>query len=236
MVTVGDGIAAERAGWSFGGDTFKNFDEHVKRSVPFYEEGHQLICRLSDFFVTNGSIVYDLGCSTGTLSKKLVERHHHKASRVIAIEIEKNMADASDEKLREYSNAEVMNCDILDVEFEPADLIIAYYAMQFVHPKNRQLIFDRIYKALNWGGAFLLFEKVRGPDARFQDIAMSLYTDFKLEQGYTPDEIIGKSRSLKGILEPFSTQGNIDLLKRAGFVDVMSVMKYVCFEGMLAIK
>ncbi|MEK7298654.1 MAG: methyltransferase, partial [Candidatus Margulisiibacteriota bacterium] len=41
---------------------------------------------------------------------------------------------------------------------------------------------------------------------------------------------------LKGVLEPFSTQGNLDLLKRAGFVDVTSVMKYICFEGFLAIK
>jgi tRNA (cmo5U34)-methyltransferase len=41
---------------------------------------------------------------------------------------------------------------------------------------------------------------------------------------------------LKGVLEPFSTQGNTDLLRRAGFVDLMTVMKYVCFEGYLAIK
>ena len=45
-----------------------------------------------------------------------------------------------------------------------------------------------------------------------------------------------KTRSLKGILEPFSTQGNLDLLSRAGFVDVMTVQKYLCFEGFLAIK
>jgi tRNA (cmo5U34)-methyltransferase len=38
------------------------------------------------------------------------------------------------------------------------------------------------------------------------------------------------------VLEPFSTQGNLDMLKRAGFVDVMTIMKYVCFEGFLAIK
>jgi len=86
------------------------------------------------------------------------------------------------------------------------------------------------------GGAFILFEKVRAPDARFQDIMQTLYTDYKLEQNYTPEEIISKTRSLKGILEPFSTQGNLDLLKRAGFVDVMSVYKYICFEGFIAIK
>jgi len=89
---------------------------------------------------------------------------------------------------------------------------------------------------LNWGGAFILFEKVRAPDARFQDIATSLYTDFKIDQGYNDEEILSKTRSLKGVMEPFSTQGNIDLLGRAGFVDVMTVSKYICFEGFLAIK
>jgi hypothetical protein len=42
--------------------------------------------------------------------------------------------------------------------------------------------------------------------------------------------------SLKGVLEPFSTDANYGLLRRAGFVDVMTIMKYLCFEGFLAIK
>ena len=112
----------------------------------------------------------------------------------------------------------------------------SYYAIQFVRPSVRQELIDKIYRSLQWGGAFLLFEKVRGADARFQDILTGLYTDFKLAQGYSAEEIVGKSRSLKGVLEPFSTQGNLDLLRRAGFVDIMTVMKYVCFEGFLAIK
>ena len=81
-----------------------------------------------------------------------------------------------------------------------------------------------------------MFEKVRACDARFQDIMQTLYTDYKIEQGYSSEEIIAKTKSLKGILEPFSTQGNLDLLKRAGFVDIMTVFKHICFEGFIAIK
>ena len=32
-------------------------------------------------------------------------------------------------------------------------------------PKNRQILYDRIYESLNWGGGFFLFEKTRAPDA-----------------------------------------------------------------------
>ena len=81
-----------------------------------------------------------------------------------------------------------------------------------------------------------MFEKVRAPDARFQDIINTMYLDYKLEQGYNGENIVSKMMSLKGILEPFSTQGNIDMLKRSGFVDIVSVQKYLCFEGLLAIK
>lgn len=86
------------------------------------------------------------------------------------------------------------------------------------------------------GGAFFLIEKVRGSDARFQDILNQVYIEYKLSKGYSSTEIINKGRSLKGILEPFSTKGNVDLLKRAGFKDIITIFKYACFEGFLAIK
>ena len=49
-------------------------------------------------------------------------------------------------------------------------------------------------------------------------------------------EIINKSRSLKGVLEPFSDRGNTDLLKRAGFKDIITVFQWLCFKGYLCIK
>ena len=81
-----------------------------------------------------------------------------------------------------------------------------------------------------------MFEKVRGPDARFQDMSVAIYNDFKSKNGFSADEILNKTSSLMGVLEPFSTEGNLGLLRRAGFTDIMSVMKWVCFEGFLAIK
>ena len=93
-----------------------------------------------------------------------------------------------------------------------------------------------MYDALQWGGALMIFEKVRAPDARFQDYAAQVYTEFKLENQFQENEIINKSRSLKGVMEPFSSEANRQLLERAGFLDITNVYKWVCFEGFLAIK
>ncbi|MEM1112836.1 MAG: methyltransferase domain-containing protein [Pseudomonadota bacterium] len=239
MSNVGDGIEAGNARWSFSGESVDRFDEHVARSIPFYREGHGIVCDLSDFFIGDDSLCVELGCSTGSLSMALAERHRDRSgARFIGIDIETQMIDLAEQRKAAAGgdNLSFVRDDILQAELQGVDMIVAYYTVQFVRPSQRQLLFNRLYEALNWGGALLLFEKVRANDARFQDITTNLYQEYKLKQGYSPEEIVGKSRSLKGVLEPFSTQGNLDLMQRAGFVDVLSVFKYVCFEGFLAIK
>ena len=78
-------------------------------------------------------------------------------------------------------------------------------------------LLKKIYDRLHWGGALILFEKVRAPDARFQDYMGQIYTEFKMDNSFSPKQIINKERSLKGILEPFSENGNMILLREAGF-------------------
>ena len=229
----GDGIEAENANWKFNGEMVEQFETHVAKSVPFYEEGHDLVVKLSDYFVKEDSVCYELGSSTGKLSHKLA--HHHDKGRFIGIEIEEDMVAKATQSYH-HDRLSFLCEDINSVVFEKADLIVAYYTVQFVHPKQRQALIDKVYEALNWGGVFIMYEKVRANDARFQDICTGLYTEYKLDKGYTPQEIMAKSKSLKGVLEPFSTQGNLDMLKRAGFLDILSVQKYVNFEGFLAIK
>jgi tRNA (cmo5U34)-methyltransferase len=233
---TGDDIVAENANWSFSGEVAKKFDQHVEKSVPFYHEGHDLVAKLSDFFLSNGSTAYEIGSSTGKLTSLLAERNKNKKVDFIGIDREADMVEVARAKCAAQPNIAFVCDDLMNIQFAPSDMITSYYTIQFVHPKNRQVLINRIYESLNWGGAFVWFEKVRAADARFQDITTALYTDYKLAQGYSPNEIVAKARSLKGVLEPFSTQGNNDLLTRAGFKDVISVFKYVCFEGYLAIK
>ncbi len=234
---VGDGINKGRANWDFGGDVADNFVPHVRKSVPLYDEGHELICQLSDFFCQKDSVCYELGASTGQLIGKLAQHNAQKPQiRWIGLDLEANMIDKARVYCKDIPNVEFMVDDILTCDMEKADFIVAYYCVQFISERHRQELFNKIYERLNWGGAFVLFEKVRAPDARFQDMMTVLYTDFKIRNGFSPEEILGKAQSLKGVLDPFSTDGNLGLLKRAGFVDVMTVMKYVCFEGFLAIK
>ena len=48
----------------------KNFQTHIQKSVPFYHQGHELILNLSDNFVKDDTINYEIGASTGVLHKE----------------------------------------------------------------------------------------------------------------------------------------------------------------------
>ena len=58
-----------------------------------------------------------------------------------------------------------------------------------------------------------MIEKVRSYDARTQDQMTNIYEEFKLSNGFGVDEISNKKNSLKGVLEPFSSNANLAMLK-----------------------
>ncbi len=236
MKKLGDGIEAKIGNWKFSGEVVKNFDNHIKKSVPGYDEGHELITKLVPFFVgETGSKIVEIGCSTGKLTKKICKSIDRSDLQFLGIDIETDMINFAKEN-NEYENCSFEVADVKDYDISNSSIISSYYTIQFINPSIRQMIINKIFKSLNWGGAFIFFEKVRGPDARFQDILQTLYTEYKMSQGYNEKEIIGKTLSLKGILEPFSSNANIDMLKRAGFKDINLIFKRLCFEGYLAIK
>ena len=71
-------IKSVRANWTFDNKVTKSFDMHVSKSVPFYQISHNLTVSISDYFLKNNSVCYDLGSSTGTLLKKIKLRNTKK--------------------------------------------------------------------------------------------------------------------------------------------------------------
>lgn len=237
---AGDKIITENASWSFGKKVPKKFDNHIKKSVPLYTESHDLAINLSDFFLKENSKCYDLGCSTGTLIRKISERHQKKIKFYGIDSVNEMISQANllskkhKKKSSNKLNFKVGN--INKIKLEKNDLTLSFYTIQFIRPEVRQNLTNKIYKSLNWGGCFLFFEKIRANDARFQDIFNITYNEFKLNNNFTADEIVQKTRSLKGVMEPFSDKGNLSMLKRAGFVDIIPIFQWLCFKGYMCIK
>ena len=108
--------------------------------------------------------------------------------------------------------------------------------MQFIKTQERQNVYDKIYKNLAPGGAFILFEKVLAENGKFQDIYNGVYNDFKLNQKFSEAQISQKTLSLRGKLDCFSSKENEDCLKIAGFKKITTIFKWFCFHGYMCIK
>lgn len=229
-------VLADRCHWSFDA-VADRFEGHIEKSVPNYTAGHELVCRYIDFVLRDDSLIYEVGCSSGAFSRRFLAWNDGRpAVRYIGIDSAPRMVDVARERSGDDSRPLYVCDDITKYSFEVCTAVVSYYTMQFVHPAYRQEVFNSIYRSLEWGGMFILFEKVRGPDARFQDYASQVYNDIKQVNGFSDQEIMNKAQSLKGVLEPFSSEGNLGLLRRAGFSDIASIYKWVCFEGWVAIK
>ena len=178
-------IFAKNSSWTFNKNVPKKFDYHIKKSIPMYAEFHWLGEQLSDYYLKEDSIVYDIGCSTGTFLKKLSVRHKNKKKiKFYGVDLVKNMIKHANKK-NSSKNIKYLHKDISKFKLKKSDFIISYYTIQFIQPKKRQELLDKIYKSLNWGGALIFVEKVRSYDARTQDQMSNIYEEFKAQNGFT---------------------------------------------------
>ncbi len=231
---VGDGIATPAGSWTFGGEVPAAFDSHVARSVPAYAEGQELIADIADQLVPPGGRVYDLGCSTGALTAQLASRLAPRRVEVVGVDREPGMVARAELRCVEMPQVRFATSSLEELAFEPADMIVSYYTLQFVAPRERGRIVARIREALTPGGTFVLFEKVLASSPRNQATAEGAYADWKRRQGFGDEEIAAKARSIRGVLQPLSPEENDAMLRDAGFTEVMRVFRWVLFEGLIA--
>ena len=237
-LSVGDSISTLVGNWKFDDQVAQNFDSHVVKSIPLYNELQRTVVDITEWFITDGSIVYDIGAATGETLTLLAKKHENKSFvQLIGIESSKPMVAEAMKKCSTSPNISFLNHDVTDIaNFNSASLIISIYTIQFLHLGKRKKLFQRIYDDLLDGGAFILSEKVRAESSFFEDIWLELHWDYKERQGLTSSMIIEKAKSLRGILDPLSLDSNIKLLKSAGFSHVEVIMKWCNFVTIIATK
>lgn len=235
---IDNGIKANESNWKFNKEVTEVFDSHVRKSVPMYDEFHKMIANMSHWFIENGTNVYDVGTSTGEGLKNLIDSHKHKKVNFIGIDDSEDMYIEAQDRFEGYKNVTLINGDICnsDIVMNNASYITSILTLQFISKRKRKELIKKIYKGLNDGGAFVMVEKVIGENARFDEMFIELYHDFKLSQGFSEQEVFSKSKAIRGVMQPNTTNENINILKDVGFKDVDIFFKWFNFVGIVAIK
>jgi tRNA (cmo5U34)-methyltransferase len=223
--------------WKFDDKVVPVFDEHVKQSVPMYDEIHNLVCDIAGWFLIDDTNVYDIGTSTGKVISSLSSCYSNKQIKYIGIDNSKEMYEKAIQNFKDSKNIEIINQDATkNYSFENASLITCFLTMQFIPQKFRQGLSDEIYKGLNKGSAFIMIEKVIGSNARFNEIWTELYHELKLKNGLSESHVFAKAKAIRGVMKPYTVDENIEILENAGFRDIDIFFKWNNFVGFVAIK
>jgi len=241
--TVDTDMEQTKGNWEFDEEVAGQFDEHVRKSIPQYDEIQDRVVKLSDWFLKGegNETVYDLGCATGTTIDKLVSRHGETSPpEFVGIDIQAPMLEKARERTAAYENVNFIQADISNhLAFPGATLVLSLFTLGFVREQRRQAAFEQIYDDLEFGGGFIFVEKTHASSTFFEKMWIEEYWDFKSEQNLSDSAILGKAKTLRGQLRPLTISEYEELLSEAGFdvknnVDIF--FKWFPWTGFIARK
>lgn len=211
------------------------FDDMISRSVPGYQLLVRLIALYADIFVTENSRVYDLGCSTGVVSRVIAQQVKNRNCEIHAIDNSPAMIKNCRQTHSDYPI--LWRCeDIESVDIDYASMVVMNLTLQFVKPEKRGQLLQKIYHGLQPESVLVISEKVLFEDASTQLTMTELHQAFKKGQGYSDLEISQKRTALEDVLIPDSPNQHQQRLHECGFKRVYEVFRCLNFVSYLAIK
>ena len=212
------------------------FDDMLNRSVPFYKESQ----KITEFFVLkqlkDGGLMYDLGCSTASLLISISKQLKPHA-KLVGLDNSEAMLEQARKKCEAYgADVEVKYADILEYDYNEADVFVSNYTLQFVRPLVREKLIKKISTSLKNDGIFIFSEKVISHHTKLNKDLIECYYEFKKEQGYSEFEIGQKREALENILVPYSEEENIKMALENGFSHCEVVFRWANFSTFIAYR
>lgn len=225
--------------FKFGANVAKVFDDMVNRSVPFYGEIQRMMAELAADHAKENSLVYDLGCSTGTTMIGM-DTMVAKDIKFIGIDDSQEMLDKCKSKFDEigFARPYELRCADLSqgIKIENASVVVLCLTLQFVRPIYREKIIKDIYSGINPGGSLILVEKILAEESNFNRDFIKYYYNYKRRNNYSELEISQKREALENVLVPYKLSENISLLRDCGFAHCETFFKWYNFTGLVATK
>tara|TARA_Y100000590_G_scaffold243656_1_gene273914 strand:- start:15 stop:752 length:738 start_codon:yes stop_codon:yes gene_type:complete len=238
-ISFGRGLTSvEGSSWKFDSNVAQSFDKHVRQSIPHYDSIQKYICSMSEWFIKKGSLVYDLGCSTGETAKNICEFSYNRKVNFKFIGIDNTKQMISIAKLKVKKPYVKFKCqDINKIKnFRKSDLFISILLFPFLNLKKRKKILKKIYKSLNTGGALIFIDKINSNNSKLQDMFNQIYFDFKIDNKLTKTQILNKAKSLRGSMSIFQEEEIKSFCKHAGFKKIDTFFRWFNFVGIIALK
>ena len=203
--------------WTFRSDEVASeFDQHVREQLPWYDIATGAIATIARHYIHQGSMVYDLGASTGNIGRALDDTLFARGARFVPIE-------QSWEMTQRYAGpGEIVCADIEDYTPEKYDLATAFLVFMFLPPDRVAQALDRWLAFRKPGGALVVVERFLPPNGSMGVISSRLTLTAKRDAGVPADDIIAKELSLAGAQRPLDrrlieSRGGVEFFRFGDF-------------------
>ena len=218
----------------------EGFDEHIEKSIRGYSHLIEDVVSLSRYFVEDETNVIDIGCSTGKMTKALIDYNldHSQEAKYIGLEIAEGFEKDLDKRKKElsyYDYVQFLSDDARWYEYSNCSLVTSIFTLQFMPKTDRRELLQNIYNGLNEGGAFIFAEKTICENALVQDMITFNYYDYK-RKSFDTEDIMDKERTLRHMMKPNTWREIEDMLLSVGFSVIQPFWRNHAFVGAIAIK
>lgn len=216
----------------------EDFDRHIDQSIRGYANLISDCVEFSPYFVEDGTVVSDIGCSTGRLLGAIRARNQDRApgARYIGFDIEPSFQPHWTQ--RASDNISFFVRDVLEHgDFANLSLVTSIFTLQFLPERHRRLVCQKLYDGLMPGGALIIAEKTFAQSAKVQDMLTSLYLNYK-RTNFTDEEILDKEKSLRDKMKPSRERDVVKMLTDVGFAaeNIEAFWKNHAFVAFICVK
>ena len=199
----------------FDNDVTNVFEDMVNRSVPGYEFLIENIGYIAKKFYQPNTNIYDLGSSLGACSISVAEKIQNFTGIIYAIDSSEAMIKACKKNINNKS-IKLIKSDISEIEMINSSVIILNLTIQFISVDKRTELLKKFFNQLNKNGVIIITEKIISDKKNDDDFSKSFHDFFKLNKGYSKEEIDRKKIALKDIMKIESEKQHEDRFKEIG--------------------
>ena len=216
--------------FQFNQEVAQVFPNMIERSVPGYSLLIDMFGLIAASFLKHGDVCYDLGCSLGACSQKVLRHVGKTEVRVVAVDSSTDMLGRAKQLLAD-PRVTFQQADLREFKTEHAQVVMLNLVLQFIEPEDRTPTLKQIHDNLKPGGVTLIAEKVI-----HSKLLTDLHINFKRSQGYSELEIAQKRTALENVMLPESSEMLDTRLHEAGFNLVEQWYQCLNWVAYLAIK
>ena len=207
----------------------KEFDEIILKLIPFYEEMVEALILSIPHGKDESIKIIDLGCGTGTISKKVQESFPN--AKITCLDMAENMIKMAKIKLGESEKNDYLTEDFYKFEFDKTyDVVLSSLALHHLeNDEDKEMFYRKIHGALTDSGVFYNADVVLGSNDYLQDTYLEKWKKY-MSRSVSRDEINHKWLvKYKEEDRPTSLMNHLKMLENVGFKDIDVVWKYYTF-------